>query len=56
MLLALLLTMQAATPIPMELAQAEKLAALALACAHQEYPNKVATRWRPTLTRRCRAS
>lgn len=26
----------------MELAQAEKLAALALACVHQEYPNKIA--------------
>jgi Protein of unknown function (DUF2891) len=43
MLFALLLTMQAVTvPTPMDLAQAEKLAALALACVHQEYPNKVA--------------
>lgn len=42
MLLALLLTMQAAAPPPMDLAQAEKLAALALACVHQEYPNKIA--------------
>ena len=42
MLLALLLTMQAAAPAPMDLAQAEKLAALALACVHQEYPNKIA--------------
>lgn len=42
MLLALLLTMQAAAPIPMDFAQAEKLAALALACVHQEYPNKIA--------------
>ncbi len=36
-----LLSLQLATP-PMELAQAEKLAALALACVHQEYPNKIA--------------
>jgi len=42
MLLALLLTMQAAAPPPMDLTQAEKLAALALACVHQEYPNKIA--------------
>ena len=41
MLLALLLTMQGAAPPPMDLAQAEKLAALALACVHQEYPNKI---------------
>ena len=41
MLLALWLTMQAAAT-PMDLAQAEKLAALALACVHQEYPNKIA--------------
>ena len=43
MLLALVLMAQAVTaPTPMDLAQAEKLAALALACVHQEYPNKVA--------------
>ena len=43
MLLALVLMTQAVTaPTPMDLAQAEKLAALALACVHQEYPNKVA--------------
>jgi hypothetical protein len=36
-----LLSLQLAVP-PMELAQAEKLAALALACVHQEYPNKIA--------------
>ncbi|HTV00949.1 MAG TPA: DUF2891 domain-containing protein [Luteitalea sp.] len=36
-----LLTLQLAAP-PMDLAQAEKLAALALACVHQEYPNKIA--------------
>ena len=42
MLLTLLLTMQAVTaPTPMDLAQAEKLAELALVCVHQEYPNKV---------------
>jgi hypothetical protein len=41
MLLALLMTMQAAAPPPMDLAQAEKLASLALACVHQEYPNKI---------------
>ncbi|BCS35421.1 hypothetical protein TBR22_A46480 [Luteitalea sp. TBR-22] len=42
MLLALLLTIQAAGTPTMDLAQAEKLAALALACVHQEYPNKIA--------------
>ena len=43
MLLPLLLTMQTATiPLPMDITQAEKLAALALACVHQEYPNKIA--------------
>lgn len=36
-----LLSLHLAAP-PMELAQAEKLAALALACVHQEYPNKIA--------------
>src|SRR5689334_3685661 len=43
MLHALVLTtMAVAAPTPMDLGQAEKLAALALACVHQEYPNKVA--------------
>jgi hypothetical protein len=42
MLLAILLTMQTATSPRMDPAQAEALAALALACVHQEYPNKVA--------------
>jgi hypothetical protein len=42
MLLALLLTMQTAAPTLMDLAQAERLASLALACVHQEYPNKIA--------------
>ncbi len=43
MLLALVLTTQVvASPPPMDLAQAEKLAALALDCVHQEYPNKIA--------------
>jgi hypothetical protein len=42
MLLALMLTTQIAGTPTMELAQAEKLAALALACVHQEYPNKIA--------------
>jgi hypothetical protein len=36
-----LLSLQLAAS-PMDLAQAEKLAALALACVHQEYPNKIA--------------
>ena len=43
MLLALVLTTTAAVaPTPMDLGQAEKLASLALACVHQEYPNKIA--------------
>ena len=43
MLIAVLMTMQVVTvPTPMSLGEAEKLAALALACVHQEYPNKVA--------------
>jgi hypothetical protein len=43
MLLAMLLTTTAAVvPTPMDLVQAEKLASLALACVHQEYPNKIA--------------
>ena len=42
MILALILTLQTAAPPQMGLAQAERLAALALACVHEEYPNKIA--------------
>lgn len=41
MLWPVMLSLQLAAP-PMDLAQAEKLAALALACVHQEFPNKIA--------------
>jgi hypothetical protein len=42
MVLSLLLTAQMGAAPTMDVTQAEKLAALALACVHQEYPNKVA--------------
>ncbi len=43
MLIALLIAVQvAAAPPPMDLTEAERLAAPALACVHQEYPNKLA--------------
>jgi len=42
MLLALLLMVQTPTPPPLDLAHADALASLALACVHQEYPNKIA--------------
>lgn len=42
MLLAFLLTVQTPASPSMDLTLAEALAALALACVHQEYPNKIA--------------
>ncbi len=42
MLAALLLTMQTTAMPHMDITQAGRLASLALACVHQEYPNKIA--------------
>lgn len=42
MLLSLLLAVQVGAAPTMDVTQAEKLASLALACVHQEYPNKIA--------------